>query len=169
MRAEAANIYRSNWQPRDASEVTQIRAGKAASQGCVLNTPTHIGPQTGCCPDSLIKGQMHSDTQPGGFSTSWSYDAVRDRKVGGAYCNDAVYGTAGLRQLKTCDEVYAILGRDASGNLLESSKNPVKGATPELLLQHGGCAAWDYWQLPGRSLSAGLYWMAQSSAEVISL
>ncbi len=131
MRAEAANIYRSNWQPRDASEVTQIRAGKAASQGCVLNTPTHIGPQTGCCPGGKAKpeGLMYSSEQPGGFSTSWSYDAVRDRKVGGAYCNDAVYGTAGLRQLKTCDEVYAILGRDASGNLLESSKNPVKGAT----------------------------------------
>jgi hypothetical protein len=125
MRAEAMNLYRSNWQPRDASEVTQIRAAKASAQGCVLNTPTHVGPQTGCCPP----GAVRSDAQPGGFSTTWSYDAVRDRKVGGAYCNDSVYGTAGTRVLKTCDEIYAILGRDASGNLLESSKNPVKGAT----------------------------------------
>ena len=122
MRANAANIYRSNWQPRDASEVTQIKAVQAAKS----NTTTHIGPSQECCGIPALPG-TESSKLPGGFSTSYSYDIIRERKVGGAYCEDPVYGTSGVRVIKTSDEICQILGRDASGNLLSSSKNPVKG------------------------------------------
>lgn len=143
MRAEAMNIYRSNWQPRDASEVTQIRAGRAQAQP-TAQAKGHKGPDTGCCPGGKAKpeGLMYSSEQPGGFSTSWSYDSVLGSKIGCTYCNDPVYGTAGTTVLKTTEEICTILGRDAEGNLLESSKNPVKGVTQNCcysteVVQHG--------------------------------
>ena len=106
MRTEAANLYRSNWQPRDASEVTQIKAARAAAG----NSRIHHGPQSNCCNDGFtpIIG-VQSTAQPGGFSTTYSYDAVRERTTGCTLCNDAVYGTAGLRVLKDCSDVALYL------------------------------------------------------------
>ena len=107
---EAANTYKRFWQPRDASEITQRNAGLAAAG----NARTHVGPADQCC----TRPKIGSDDQPGGFSTSYSYDVVRERVAGGTYCNDANYGDGRGITLKTCEEVDIISARPA---------NPVKG------------------------------------------
>lgn len=119
MRTEAANLYRSNWQPRDASEVTQIKTARAAA----ANSRIHQGPQSNCCNDGFtpIIG-IQSTAQPGGFSTTYSYDAVRERTIGCTLCSDAVYGKSGVTVLKDCSEVELILSHPP---------NPVKGRTAD--------------------------------------
>lgn len=114
MRMEAANTYKRFWQPRDASEVTQRKAGLAAAG----NSRSHIGPAESCCTDGTTRPKITSNDQPGGFSTSYSYDVVRERQAGCTYCNDANYGDGRGITLKSCDEVAQILSH---------APNPVKG------------------------------------------
>jgi hypothetical protein len=119
MRTEAANVVRSNWQPRDASEVTQIKAARAAAG----NSRIHQGPQSNCCNDGFtpIIGTQ-STAQPGGFSTTYSYDAIRERTIGCVMCGDTAYGKPGYRILKDCSDVALILSH---------APNPVKGRTAD--------------------------------------
>jgi hypothetical protein len=49
-RAQASNTYRSNWQPRDASEVT-LRKVQMSQKN---NSSTHKGPVVGCCSETRI-------------------------------------------------------------------------------------------------------------------
>lgn len=111
---EAANTYKSYWQPRDASEVTQRNAGLAAAG----NARTHVGPAAQCCTDGTTRPKIGSDDQPGGFSTTFSYDVVRERVAGCTYCNDPNFDASGGMILKTCEEIAVITARPA---------NPVKG------------------------------------------
>ena len=109
MKMEAANVYKRLWQPRDASEVTQMRASRAAAG----NSSVHQGPESGCCVHPKIVGE-----QPGGFSTTYSYDIVRERIAGCTVCNDVNYGKGYGIDLKSCDEVTQILSHPP---------NPIKG------------------------------------------
>jgi hypothetical protein len=131
MRTEAANVVRSNWQPRDASEVTQIKTARAAAEVTRFNAARnagqnvliHQGPQSNCCNDGFtpIIGTQ-STAQPGGFSTTYSYDAVRERTIGCTLCSDVVYGKSGVTVLKDCSDVALILSH---------APNPVKGRTAD--------------------------------------
>jgi hypothetical protein len=114
LRMEAANTYKRFWQPRDASEVTQRNAGLAAAG----NVRTHVGPAAQCCTDGSSRQNVGGNDQPGGFSTTYSYDVVRERVAGCTYCNDANYNDGRGITLKTCEEIAVITARPA---------NPVKG------------------------------------------
>ena len=104
MKQKAANTYKSNWQPRDASEVTHRRQAIGNSG----NKSTHVGVTDTCLPCNLPTPS--STNIPGkGFSTDYSMDTVSNRKAGGTVCNDPVWGKAGGVQLIGCDQVTKIL------------------------------------------------------------
>lgn len=113
MRAKASNTYRSNWQPRDASEVTTRHSQMSQKN----NSSTHQGPTTECCTDGQPKAPR-SISPTNGFSTTYSQEIVFEKKAGCAQCNDTNFGTAGGVQLLSCAEVKTILTNPA---------NPIKG------------------------------------------
>jgi hypothetical protein len=117
-RAQASNTYRSNWQPRDASEITMRRRDISNKNNNVLVAgATHHGPIEGCCSDATQRGpRAVSPTK--GFSTTYEGGIVALKKAGCADCNDPNFGKAGGVQLITCDEVATILAPEP---------NPVKG------------------------------------------
>ncbi len=111
MRMQAANTYKSNWKPLDASEVTNRNIQKAQES----NQSTHQGPiLPPCCTIPVIV------TPNSGFSTDYSASIVFEKKAGCADCQDPNFGTAGGVQLLTCSEVATILA---------TPPNPIKGAT----------------------------------------
>jgi hypothetical protein len=107
MQMDAANNYKAHRVERVASEVTQIKAARASA----ANSSAHRGPSTGCCP----KAPIFSDAQPGGFSTTYSYDPVRDRTIGNALCCENPSAERG-RYLKTEAECAILLEREANPN-----------------------------------------------------
>ena len=111
MRMEAANTYRSHWQPRDASEITARNAVKAAKDAL----STHRGPANACYGSSVVPTTQANPS--GGFSTSYTQDAFILRDAGCAVCNDSSYGTSGGVTLLNCNEVSTIL---------QKADNPVK-------------------------------------------
>ena len=115
MRAQASNTYKSNWQPRDASEVTRRHAQMSQKN----DSTNHKGPVVGCCSDD--KPALKRSTSPiSGFSTNYSQQPVFEKKAGCADCNDPNFGQAGGVQLLTCSEVATILTNEP---------NPVKGSS----------------------------------------
>jgi hypothetical protein len=118
MRAKASNTYRSNWQPRDASEVTQRRAQMSQKD----NSSTHQGPGTECCtgggPNLVSSARAASPSR--GYSTTYSEQIVFEKKAGCAQCADPNFGAPGGVQLLTCAEVATILAEPP---------NPVKGSS----------------------------------------
>jgi hypothetical protein len=113
MRAKASNTYRSNWQPRDASEVTMRHAQMSQKN----NASTHQGPTTECCTDGA-RPIPRAISPTNGYSTTYSEQIVFEKKAGCAQCNDANFGASGGVQLLSCAEVATILANPA---------NPVKG------------------------------------------
>lgn len=111
MRMEAANTYRSHWQPRDASEITARNMMKAAKDAL----STHRGPATACYGSSVVPTTQAYPS--GGFSTSYTLDALILRDAGCAVCNDTSYGQSGGVTLLNCNEVSTIL---------QKADNPVK-------------------------------------------
>lgn len=115
MRAQASNTYRSNWQPRDASEVTFRKVQMSQKD----NSQTHKGPVAECCSDN--KPQLKRSTSPTpGYNTTYSQEIVFQKKAGCANCQDPNFGAAGGVQLLTCSEVATILTNEP---------NPVKGSS----------------------------------------
>jgi hypothetical protein len=115
MRAQASNTYRSNWQPRDASEITMRNVQRSQKN----NSTTHDGPVEGCCSDNKPNpNRAVSPTK--GFSTTYSAEIVFQKKAGCADCADPNFGKAGGVQLLTCGEVATILA---------PTPNPVKGSS----------------------------------------
>jgi hypothetical protein len=111
----AANTYRSNWQPRDASEVTMRKVQMSQKN----NSSTHRGPSAECCSDG--KPPIPRSVSPiNSFSTTYEQEQVFQRKAGCANCNDPNFGTAGGVVLQNCSTVATIL---------ERLPNPVKGAS----------------------------------------
>jgi hypothetical protein len=113
MRAQASNTYKSNWQPRDASEVTMRKMQMSQKN----NSSVHKGPSNECCTDNTKK---RSSSPTPGFSTDYSQQIVFEKKAGCANCNDPNFGAAGGVQLITCSEVATILVNEP---------NPVKGSS----------------------------------------
>jgi hypothetical protein len=113
MRMEAANTYRSHWQPRDASEITSRNMLKAAKDAL----STHRGPANACYGSSVVPTTQANPS--GGFSTNYTQDALILRDAGCAICNDSSYGLSGGVTLLNCNEVSTIL---------QKADNPVKMA-----------------------------------------
>jgi hypothetical protein len=113
MRMEAANTYRSHWQPRDASEITSRNMLKAAKDAL----STHRGPANACYGSSVVPTTQANPS--GGFSTNYTQDALILRAAGCAICNDSSYGLSGGVTLLNCNEVSTIL---------QKADNPVKMA-----------------------------------------
>jgi hypothetical protein len=114
-RAQASNTYRSNWQPRDASEVTLRKAQQSQKD----NSSKHQGPLPQCCSDN--KPPVPRSVSPtNGFSTNYSEQIVFQKKAGCAQCHDPNFGAPGGVQLLNCGEVATILA---------PVPNPVKGSS----------------------------------------
>ena len=128
MLQEAANTYRSNWQRRDASEVTMRQAfiGQANKN---IGTPTpgdlplfygtstavHKGPRNTC----PTNGSPIPAAGPGnGFSTDYTNDYVTGSIAAGVLLNDTAWGNSGGVVLKSCQ---------AASNILSMPANPVLG------------------------------------------
>jgi len=109
---KAADTYKSNWQGRDASEVTLRRFNISNKP----NSTVHHGPIPTCCEGTY--DVPPSQTPNSGFSTDYSMDIVSNQRAGCANCNDPVWGTAGGVNIKSCAEVSTILTMPS---------NPVKG------------------------------------------
>jgi hypothetical protein len=109
---KAADTYKSNWQGRDASEVTYRRVNISNKN----NSTVHHGPIPTCCEGTFEIPP--SQTPNSGFSTYYSLDTVIKQRAGCANCNDPVWGTAGGVALLSCAEVSTILTMPS---------NPVKG------------------------------------------
>lgn len=112
-RAQASNTYRSNWQRRDASEVTLRKAQMSQKN----NSSVHQGPTANCCTGGSVQ-PPRSVSPTNGFSTTYSQEIVFNKKAGCANCNDPNWGAPGGVQLITCSEVATILAPEP---------NPVKG------------------------------------------
>lgn len=96
IRAQAANNYKSNWKPRDASEVT-MRNYQMATKN---NNTEHRGP-LGSCPSK-------TDIPIGNFTTSYTADVAFMRGAG-SVCSDSNWGNPGGFYLKTAEEINTIL------------------------------------------------------------
>ena len=104
MKQKAANTYKSNWQARDASEVTLRNQARGNSN----NKRTHIGPADSQIP-CYTPNPLSSTNIPGkGFNTDFSMDIVGNRKAGGTHCLDPVWGKAGGVNLIGCDQASTI-------------------------------------------------------------
>lgn len=115
MKMQAANTYKSNWQGRDASELT-MRKHQMAQKN---NSSTHRGPANECCTGGTPPTAKRPSSPINGFSTTYEQSIVSQKVAGCVQCNDPVIGTAGGVQLLTCAEVATILA---------VPPNPVKGS-----------------------------------------
>lgn len=96
----ATNNFKSNWQARDASEVT-MRNRDISSKTA---TSTHQGPDDNCvvCRNSPLSS---TNAPNNGFSTEYSTDSVTLKNAGYNHCEDTVWGTASGVNLKTPAEI----------------------------------------------------------------
>jgi len=116
MKQKAANVYKSNWQARDASEVTLRRVAISNKP----NSTVHDGPDNVCCSGSSNTTVAPTPPQePGnGFSTDFSMDIVSNKRAGCASCQDVAWGQPGGITFRSCAEVTLFT---------TPPSNPVKG------------------------------------------
>ena len=101
IRMEAANNYKSNWKPRDASEVT-MRNQQIVVQN---NTSTHRGPVSANCTAGCPS--KTTNVPIGNFATTYTAD-VSFMKAAGSVCSDPNWGNSGGVYLKSAAEVSTI-------------------------------------------------------------
>ena len=103
MKQKATNVYKSNWQARDASEVTLRRVAISNKP----NSTVHDGPDNVCASGSSNTPVPPTPPQaPGnGFSTDYSMDIVSNKRAGCASCQDVAWGQPGGITFRTCAEV----------------------------------------------------------------
>jgi hypothetical protein len=101
LRARSQAIYKSNWQPRTASEVTLRRRDISnANNNVLVAGSTHHGPLPQCCSDNTIRVPLPN---PGkGFSTTYSSDIVTLRRAGCVDCQDPNFGKPGGVVVQEC-------------------------------------------------------------------
>lgn len=106
LKMKPANNYKSNWQPRDASEVTM----RNQTIACANASSTHRGPDDSCAPCAVVSAPRSSTNRPNnGFSTDYTLENKGNKAAGLMACNDSVWGTAGGVNLKTQAEITALL------------------------------------------------------------
>ena len=101
LRMQAANTYKSNWKPRDASEVT-MRNQQIVVQN---NTSTHRGPVSANCTAGCPS--KTTNVPSGNFATTYTAD-VSFMKAAGSVCSDPNWSSAGGVYLKSCVEASTI-------------------------------------------------------------
>lgn len=114
MRQQAANTYKSFWQPRDASEV--IAKNKAIAG--VLNPfpAAHPPPQP---PSMTIENStmcvVNYPMSPGaGFTTDYTQDTFLSRKLGCTACGNYGWSQSGGIVLQTCSTIATIIQKPAN-------------------------------------------------------
>lgn len=117
LKAQGQQVYRSNWQGRDASEVT-LRNHQMASQRTSASSANdnnqHQGPANECCPKP---GRPTSPSR--GFSTDYTQTRLINKPAGCANCQDPNFGAPGGVVIVGCAEATAIS---------QIPNNPVKGS-----------------------------------------
>jgi hypothetical protein len=100
-RSRGLAIYKSNWQGRDASEVTLRRRDISnANNNVLVAGSTHHGPLPECCTGNTVRVPLPN---PGkGFSTTYSGDIVTLRRAGCVECQDPVFGRPGSVVVSPC-------------------------------------------------------------------
>ena len=124
MKMKASNTYKSNWQGRDASEVTMRRAAisnKNDQRSAVVNGITVGAHQGPILPGCTTCTNPRSTSPINGHSSDYSMDIVSNKKAGCVNCADPNWGTAGGVALLSCAAVQAILAKP---------NNPIKGTGP---------------------------------------
>lgn len=145
-RQQAANVYKSYWQPRDASEVVYRNGAKAnnntlpnsiqtSSNPPVLSNYAPPPPLPGSTPSvsaTNLPRRLECDTfiGPGnGFSPTYEYTTVINRKEGQTVCGDTVWGASGGVTLQTCTAITNILNPISACNAYSYLPNPIPGMT----------------------------------------
>ena len=95
MKMESANTFKSNWKPRDASEVTLRNQSIGNTYN---NNNSHQGPVIECCANPLTSN----------FTTDYTQDAVNLRNAGCALFTDSNWDKSGGVTLKNCTEMSTI-------------------------------------------------------------
>jgi hypothetical protein len=117
LKAQGQQVYRSNWQGRDASEVTMRNhqmASQKTSASAVNDNNQHHGPANECCPKP---GRPTSPSR--GFSTDYTQTRLINKPAGCANCQDPNFGAPGGVVIVGCAEAIAIS---------QVPDNPVKGS-----------------------------------------
>ncbi len=116
LKAQGQQVYRSNWQPRDASEVTLRNLQKASqrtSASAANDNNQHQGPANECCPPK------RPSSPTSGFSTDYTQTRLINKPAGCANCQDPNFGAPGGVVIVGCAEAAAIS---------QIPNNPVKGS-----------------------------------------
>jgi len=116
MKMNAANTYKSNWQGRDASEVT-LRNNDIGNKNRASN---HQGPLPETCSTGNCPSLDYIPSPGSGYSKTWTTERINP-KAGCADCADPNFGAPFGVTLKTCAEVQTILALPA---------NPINGTQP---------------------------------------
>ena len=117
LKAQGQQVYRSNWQARDASEVTMRRqqmASQNTSASSANDNNQHHGPEAECCPKP---GRPTSPSR--GFSTDYTQTRLINKPAGCANCQDPNFGAPGGVVIVGCAEAATIS---------QIPNNPVKGS-----------------------------------------
>lgn len=142
---QAANVYKSYWQPRDASEVVYRNNAKAnnttlqnsiqISGGTILSNYAPPPPSPGSTPIQSARNlppRVACDTfiGPGnGFNPSYDLTTVINRKEGQTVCGDTAWSTAGGVTLQSCASITNILNPISACNVSSYLPNPIPGMT----------------------------------------
>jgi len=137
MKMNAANTYKSNWQGRDASEVT-LRNNDMGNKNRASN---HQGPNPETCTTDNCPTLDYIPSPGSGYSKTWTTELINP-KAGCADCADPNFAAPFGVTLKTCAEVQTILALPANpimgtrpiyGNLYPIPKTPFPCAGPGIV------------------------------------
>jgi hypothetical protein len=120
-RQQAANQYKSYWQPRDASEVTARNMYKA--NNTVVRTNYHpdipAGGVSVVTANGIGRSKCDTAIGPGnGAPKDFSFTGVQNANAACAVCSDTTWSAAGGITLKTAQE---------TSNILYEAPNPTQG------------------------------------------
>jgi hypothetical protein len=145
-RQQAANVYKSYWQPRDASEVVYRNGAKANNNTLPNSIQTSSNPPalSNYAPPPPLPGSTKisngNNNQPryacdtfigpgNGFSPTYEYTTVLNRKVGQTVCGDVAWGASGGICNVTCSAITSILNPVSACNAYSYLPNPIPGMT----------------------------------------
>jgi hypothetical protein len=122
MRQDAATIYKSNWQARDASEVTLRDQSKAVKTNAEKQwSPVVVTCSNNCSYEGAPAGNYGPYAPTSGYNPTYDAETIALKNAGCSACSDGNFGAPFGITLKTCQEISSIL---------YEAPNPVLGKTP---------------------------------------